>query len=294
LKYLLFSGCSIPQKENAYELSARKVANKCGIELEDFKEANCCGFFLESIDHFSAEALAARNLVLAEQSGLDIVTLCPGCFGHLKKTRAHLLEDSGLRDRMNKILKKGSKQFEGSINVKHFTQVLVEDVGVEKIADTITNPLVNLRVVTHWGCHIMKPSDRILFDNPENPEQLNSLIELSQAQLVHYMEEKLCCGAPALGVDETLSLKLLREKLASIETANASAIITVCPFCHIHLDLNQLSIEEEFSEIYEIPVLHYTQLLGLAQDFSPDELGLFENRTPVDDMLDKLQSSTGE
>lgn len=288
LKYILFSGCSIPQKENAYELSARKVANKLGIELVDFKEANCCGFFLESVDHLSAQVLAARDLSLAEEAGLDIVTLCTGCFGHLTKTRAHLLEDDGLRDRVNKILQKGNREFKGSSEVKHFTQVLLEDVGVEKIMDTITRPLNNLRVVSHWGCHILKPSDQLHVDNPENPEKLNSLIKLTKAELVHYMEEKLCCGGPVSGVDEKLSLKILREKLASVQKVKADAIITVCPFCHIHFDLNQLSIEEVFSEIYEIPVLHYTQLLGLAQGFSPDELGSYENRTPVDDLLEKI------
>lgn len=288
LKYLLFSGCVIPLKENAYELSARKVASKLGIELVDFEEANCCGFFLDSVDHLSAQILAARVLCLAEQAGFDIVTLCPACFGHLTKTRMNLLEDERLRDRVNRILKKVNKEFRGSIKVKHFAQVLIDDVGVEKIMDTITRPLNKLRVVSHWGCHIMKPSDEIHFDDPENPEHLNSLIRLSKAEFVHYMEEKLCCGAPVSGVDERLSLKILREKLASIQRVKADAIITVCPFCHVHFDLNQLSIEEAFSETYEIPTLHFTQLLGLAQDISPDELGLYENRTPVDEILEKL------
>jgi len=288
LKYLLFSGCSIPQKENAYELSARKVASKLGIELVDFKEANCCGFFLDSVDHLSAQVLAARDLSLAEQAGLDIVTLCTGCFGHLTKTRTHLLEDGGLRDRINRILNRVNKEFKGSVKVKHFTQVLIGDVGVEKITDSITRPLNKLRLVSHWGCHIMKPSDEVRFDDPENPECLNSLIRLTKAEHVHYTEEKLCCGAPVIGVDERLSLKILREKLASIQRIKADAIITICPFCHIHFDLNQPSIEEAFSETYEIPTLHYTQLLGLAQGILPDELGLYENRIPVDHILEKL------
>ena len=288
LKYILFSGCSIPHKENGYELSARKVADKLGIELVDFEEANCCGFFLESVDHLSAQVLAARDLCLAEEAGLDIITLCTGCYGHLTKTRSHLLEDEGLREKVNKILQKGGREFKGTSKVKHFTQVLLEDVGVEKIMDTITKPLNNLRVVSHWGCHILKPSEELQFDNPENPEKLISLITLTKAEFVPYMEEKLCCGGPVSGVDEMLSLKILREKLLSIEKVKADAIITVCPFCHIHFDLNQLTIEEAFSEIYEIPVLHYTQLLGLAQGFSPDEIGAYENRTPVDDLLEKI------
>lgn len=288
MKYLLFSGCTIPHKENMYELSARSVAKKLGIELVDFNEVNCCGFFLDSVDHQSSQVLAARILSLAEETGLSIVTLCPSCFAHLTKTRAHLLENEVLRDKINTLLKPVKAEFQGTVEVKHFTQVLLDDIGVEKIAETITHPLTNIRVVTHWGCHIMKPSEELCFDDPENPIRLNSLIQLSKAEYVHYREEKLCCGAPVMGVDEKLSHKILREKLMSIEQVKADAIITICPFCHVNFDLNQISLEETFDEVYEIPTLHYTQLLGLAQDLSPDDLGLYENRTPVDDLLDKI------
>lgn len=287
-KYLLFNGCSIPLKENAYELSARKVSHKIGVEFIDFPEANCCGFFLDAVDHLSSQIMAARDLCLAEQAGFDIATLCPGCFAHLTKARTHLLEDEKLREKVNTNLNLINKEFQGSAKVKHFTQILLDDVGVEKISATITKPLQKLRVVPHWGCHIMKPSDELHFDNPENPEALNSLIQLTGAVLVHYMNEKLCCGSAVMGVDEHLSQKILREKLASIQAVKADAIVTICPSCHIHFDLNQFSLEEVFSEIYEIPVLHYTQLLGLAQGIDPEELGLFENRTPVDTLLEKI------
>jgi heterodisulfide reductase subunit B len=102
------------------------------------------------------------------------------------------------------------------------------------------------------------------------------------------MEKKLCCGAPVVGVDERLALTIVREKLKSIKQVGADMIATVCQFCHLHYDVNQLRITEEFAEEYQIPVLHYTQLLGLAQGLTPEELGLYENRVPVDQILSEL------
>ncbi len=131
----------------------------------------------------------------------------------------------------------------------------------------------------------MKPSDEIQFDDPEDPKLLDSLIEATGAECVDYIEKKLCCGAPVVGVDQKLALRVVREKLRSVKKVDADAVITVCQFCHLHFDINQLRIEEDFSEKYQIPILHYTQLLGLAQGFSPDELGLYENRVAIDRIL---------
>jgi len=288
LKYAYFPGCVTPQRENAYELSARKVIEKFGIELIELKGASCCGFFLDAIDHLSAGALAARNLSLAEEIGCDLLTLCPTCSGHLIRARTELLQDPNFRNTMAGVLKEINKKFEGSSKVKHISRVFIEDVGIEKIRGTIVKPLKQLKVAPHYGCHIMKPSDEIRFDSPENPKLLDSLLEATGVKCVNYMEKRLCCGAPIMGVDEKLSLEVVRHKLKSIQDVGADAIVTVCPFCHTHFDLNQVRIEEDYSEKYQMPVLHYTQLLGLAQGFSPDELGLYENRVPVDNILSML------
>lgn len=288
MKYILFTGCVIPHRENAYELSARRVAEKLGIQLTDLEGANCCGFFLDAVDHLSAVVLAARDLSLAEEKGGDLITLCPSCSAHLTKVKAELLQDEELRSTVNEALGEINREFHGSSEVKHFNKVLLEDVGIEKISSTVTKPLNQLKIAPHYGCHILKPSDELLFDNPEDPKLLDSLVEVTGAECVDYMEKRLCCGAPVVGVDEKLALKITREKLKSIQRVKADAITTVCQFCHLQFDINQLAIEEEFSEKYEIPVLHYTQLLGLAQGFTPDELGLFENRVPVDKILSAL------
>ncbi|UCD72937.1 MAG: CoB--CoM heterodisulfide reductase subunit B, partial [Candidatus Bathyarchaeota archaeon] len=119
---------------------------------------------------------------------------------------------------------------------------------------------------------------------------LDSLIELTGAKSVNYLEKRQCCGAPTMGVDEKLSLQIVRKKLQSIQEAKVDAIVTVCPFCHTHLDLNQIRIEEDYGESYGIPVLHYTQLLGLAQGYDPNDLGFYENRVMADELLDLIHN----
>ena len=288
MKYAYFSGCVTPQRENAYEFSARRVFERLGVELVGLEGASCCGFFLDAVDHLSGSVLAARNLALAEEGGTDILTLCPTCSGYLTEVREELLEDQRSREAVNEALRGVNREFHGSAGVKHLARALVEDVGVEKIEATVTRPLRGLRVAPHYGCHVMKPSDKLRFDDPENPARLDSLVEATGAKCVEYMEERLCCGGPLMGIDIDLALKVLRQKLQSIQRAGPDAIVTICPFCHLHLDLNQSRVEEEYKETYGIPVLHYTQLLGLAEGLSPDDLALRENRVPVDGLLEKL------
>jgi heterodisulfide reductase subunit B len=288
LKYIYFPGCVIPQRENAYELSARKICKKLGIELIELKEANCCGFFLDAVDHLSSTILAAKNLSLADEIGYNLLTLCPACFGHLMRVKTELMNDQKLMNTVNKALGEINKQFRGTSEATHISKVLVKEVGIKKLKETVTKPLEQLRVAPHYGCHILKPSDELQFDSPENPKLLDSLIEATGAKCLNYMEKRLCCGAPIMGVDDNLSLQIVREKFKAIQKVGADLIVTVCPFCHTHFDLNQPRVEEMFSEKYQIPVLHYTQLLGLAQGFTADELGLYENRVPVDNILNLL------
>jgi len=281
----------IPHKENSYELSARKVAERLGIQLVDLKGANCCGLNLGPIDYLTSVVLAARDLSLAEETGCDLVTLCNGCFGHLTKVRGELLRNQELRESVNTILNEVHREFKGRCEVRHFVQVLLRDVGVSKIREMVTRSMKGLRVAPYYGCHIVKPSDEIGFENPEETTLLDSLVKATGVKCVVFIGKNACCGAPIVGVDEKLSLKIARDKLIHIKKADAEAVVTICPFCHLQLDLNQLAVEEEFSETYQIPVLHYTQLLGLALGFAPDELGLSENRVPIDHVLSILHLS---
>lgn len=288
----MFLGCAIPYRVAAFEISARKILGKLGVELVEMPEFNCCGLPLDPVSHETMLILAARNLALAEQKGLDIITLCPGCAGTLKKVNRMLNEDKALRDEINCHLKEAGLEFKGSVNAKHFMQVLIEDVGLEKIKNSVVKPLAMLKVAEHNGCHILRPKKFIGFDDPEDPKSLRTLIEATGAICLDYLDETECCGAPSVGVNDKIALQLAREKLNHVKAVDAQAMITICPFCHIMYDTNELRIEKMFNETYGIPVLHYPQLLGLAMGMKPEELGFSELRVNASKLL--KQACEGE
>jgi heterodisulfide reductase subunit B len=278
LKYLIFLGCAIPYRLPSYEISARKVLKKLGVELVEMPEFNCCGFPLDPVNHDMMLTFAARNLCLAEQQNLNIMTLCNGCFGILNHVNKELKEDKKIKEKVNGYLKEIDMEFKGTVTVKHLIHVLAEDVGFQKIKMTVKKPLSQLRVVQHSGCHVVRPAKYIGFEDPENPTTLKKLIQVTGAKCLDYMDEPECCGAPIVGVNEEIPLQLAREKLDHIRAVGAQAMITCCPYCHIMYDLNQPRIERAFNEKFGIPVLHYPQLLGLSMGIAPEELALKELR----------------
>ena len=287
-KYLMFLGCAIPYRVAAFEISARKVLGKLGVELVEMPEFNCCGLPLDPVSHETMLILAARNLALAEQKDLNIITLCPGCAGTLKKVNKMLKEDKALREEINSHLKEAGLEFKGTVDAKHFMQVLIEDVGLEKIKDSVVKPLTMLKVAEHNGCHILRPKGFIGFDDPEDPKTLKTLIEATGATCLDYMDETECCGAPSVGVNDKIALQLARDKLNHIKAVEAQSLITICPFCHIMYDTNELRIEKMFNEVYGIPILHYPQLLGLAMGIPAEELGLSELRVDTSKLLKQV------
>ncbi|MFQ6068065.1 MAG: CoB--CoM heterodisulfide reductase iron-sulfur subunit B family protein [Candidatus Bathyarchaeia archaeon] len=287
-KFLLFLGCAIPYRVASYEISTRKVLAKLGIELIEMPEYNCCGLPLDPVNHEMMLTLAARNLCLAEQKGLNIVALCPGCAGTLRKINKKLKENRELREKINGYLKETGLEFKGTIEAKHLLQLFAEDVGLEKVKNAVNKPLTNVQVTEHSGCHVSRPIEGVGFDNPENPEVLKNLIEATGARYVEYADKIACCGAPIAGINDRIPLKLTREKLAHIKSSGAQALITVCPFCHMMFDTNQPRIERMFNETFRIPVLHYPQLLGLAMGVSPEELALKDLRVDATQVVSQI------
>lgn len=287
-KYLFYLGCAIPYRVSSYEVSARKVLEKLGVELVEMPEFNCCGLPLEPLSHELMLILSARNLAVAEQTGLNILTLCPGCFSTLRKTGKTLKENKALKEEINRHLKESGLEFKGGIEVKHISQVLVEDVGLDKIKKTIVKPLRNLKLAGHSGCHLSRPKKYIGFEDPENPRVLKMLISVTGAKPVEYLGETECCGSTIAALDDKVSLSLVREKLLHVKEAGADALITICPACHMMYEANQIRAEKMFGEKYGIPVLHYTQLLGLAMGMQPGELGFDELRVKPTKILEKI------
>ena len=285
-EYKMFQGCVIGNRIPFIEASARKVFDKLGIKTSDAAFA-CCpdpvGF--NSTDHLSWMAMGARNLTLAEGEGKDIISLCNGCFQTLKLVNEDLKHDDHERDKINKILKTVGKEFKGTINVKHFVEVLHE--YVDKINENITKDLSGLKVACHTGCHYNRPSEKVQTDDPMKPVKLREIVAATGAIPVDYEEEVLCCGTGTGNTEEEPAMQILSNKLISAMNAGAEAIILNCPACYQQFDNNQKKAEKIGDNTFGIPVLYITELLALAFGENPDELGLKFHRTRLTAFLEK-------
>ncbi|MFQ6094535.1 MAG: CoB--CoM heterodisulfide reductase iron-sulfur subunit B family protein [Candidatus Bathyarchaeia archaeon] len=290
VEYSLFLGCTIPLRVSNYEISARRVYETLGIKLSDIQGAGCCGPVpVRSIDFNTWILMACRNLALAERMKNDVVVLCNGCYGTLKEANHLMYNDHKLREAVNSGLRGVGLDYTGSVRVKHYIEVLYKDYGVDKIKSKVKGHLKGLKVAVHYGCHLLRPSDVTGFDNPFNPNMLDELVELTGAVSVPWRLKLRCCGAPILATNERIALKLTRDKLRSAKKAGADCLVTVCPFCEIMFDLQQLELDRTYGFKYDIPSLLYPQLLGLALGLDAEDLGFDLNRVPADAILERYQ-----
>lgn len=284
--YNLFMGCSVPANYPNYESAMALVAEKLDIELNYMEGVSCCGSpNLRAIDHFGWLIVNARTLAIGDANGKDIVTPCNGCFGSLKDVYYVLKHNAEMMKEVNSKLKKEGLEFKGISKPRHFVEALYTDVGVERIKSKITKPLDGVGIAIHHGCHLLRPIDVTEF----KPEYLNELVQATGATLIEYPLWKQCCGATVLPVDEALAIRLARDKLKSMKESGAIFATVVCPACANQLDLQQLGLKESYREEYNLPILFYPQILGLAMGLDEEEIGLNMNRVPADSILDHLQ-----
>ena len=289
--YALYLGCLIPNRYPGIELAMRNVAPALGIELRDMEGASCCpapGVF-KSFYKPTWLALAARNLTIAESLGCDVITLCNGCYGSLKEANEILKQDAEERDKFNKILNDVKREFKGNIQVRHLVEVLYRDFGTDQISKMVKRPL-NLNVAVHYGCHLLRPTKYREIKSSERPTFLDELVEVLGAKSVPYRDKMMCCGAGggvrAAALD--VALDMTKEKLQNIKDAGADLIVTPCAFCHLQFDRGQLEIRDKAGVFFNIPTLHYVQLLGLALGLPPEKLGVYNNAIPTDSIIQKI------
>jgi heterodisulfide reductase subunit B len=285
MRYAFFVGCTTLARLWGYEISTRKTAERLGVELVDMPGSSCCGTtYLETLDHLTALAVAARNICIAEEMGLDIVTVCNGCTEVLTKANKELKEDPKLRAEVNEVLSNVGKQFKGTINVKHFVRMLKDDIGLDKIRAATEHQLKGLRVGAHYGCHMLKPSDVMMFDDPETPTTLDELIDLTGAESISYPNKLECCTGPIMGIREDVTWSVGLEKVETVKKY-ADIMVTACPFCYLTYERCQLIAEES----PDVPVVHYPQLLGLALGLDYDELGFEYNKIDASRIFDFME-----
>lgn len=290
-EYALFVGCMISSRFPQFEAATIKAFKKFKINLRQMKDWTCCPepISMQILSLKSWYAIAARNICLAENEGLDILTLCNGCNMTLFRANKDLRSDDRLRAEINEYLKTFGKEFKGKITVKSMLSVLYKDVGLKKIHELVQNPLYGIKAAVHYGCHIFDELKE--YDNANDPTSLKNLVKALGANVCTYQSEMLCCGGYARNINEEVSLEIVEEKLNDLSRIKTDCLILAgCPYCFLQFDLNQIILEHNLKKRYRIPILYYTQLLGLAMGFSAEDMGLQYHRVKVDRLLKKLES----
>ncbi|MHA1791535.1 MAG: CoB--CoM heterodisulfide reductase iron-sulfur subunit B family protein [Promethearchaeota archaeon] len=289
----MFLGCVIPARLPFLEKSAKVACKLLNINLSPMLGAACCPdpIGINSVDEKTWLTLATRNVTVAEaMPERDIIGFCSGCVLTLKTANEYMKKDESKRTEINGYLSKIDKEFQGSIDtVRHFAQVVYEEIGLEKLKSLVKRPLAGLKVAVHYGCHFLRPSEIIEFDDPFNPYKLDEIITALGAESVEYTEKMLCCGTGVANATEEIATKMNYRKYKSATEADANCICVVCPSCYQRLEGGQRSVKKMFGEKFEFPVFYITDLVALALGASPDELGMkFHRPSPK-----KLLASIG-
>lgn len=278
MRFALFLGCNIPARLTPYESSARAVLGRLGVELADIQEFNCCGYPIRNVDFKAFVLSAGRNLALAARKNLNVLSLCKCCFGSLKKAAHVLREDAALREEINRALGKEGLRYDERTEVKHLLSVLFHDVGLAAIQEKITTPPAGLKVAVQYGCHALRPSEVVEFDDPVAPTLFDRLVEAAGAQSIDWPLKLECCGAPLLGINDDLSMDLTRRKLSDGRKSGADCICTACTYCQLQFDAVQKKIVTSQGTDPSLPILLYPQILGLSMGLDRESLGLTEDR----------------
>jgi len=282
MEYLYYPGCSLEGAARQYDESLRAVFQALGIGLRELEDWNCCGATIYmSVDETTSLAVSARNLALAGRDGQrELMAPCSACYTVLLKTNRFLRESPELRQKVDALLEKAGLSYRLNVSVRHPLDVLVNDVGIERIAAAASRRLDGLRVALYYGCQIVRPERG--FDHYEFPETMDRLFRALGAEPVYYPVKTRCCGGMLMTTFQDVCLDLVRELLACAVENGAHCILTTCPMCQVNVEAYQEQVNKRFKTTYRTPVLFFTQLLGWALGCEEKSLGLQRNLIPLE------------
>ncbi len=275
LRYAYYPGCASREITKEADRTTRLVAERLSIELHDMPRASCCGAgLLNDYDYDLAIAINARIFAEAETMGMDILTICSTCLMVMCTANRDLKNSPGLLDRTNKVLSRTGLYYSGGVKVKHLLRALSEDYGLKNLTKKVVRPMGSLKVAPFYGCHSLRPSDALSFDDPSDPNSLEAAMSAIGADCVKYAGRTKCCGFQIDLVEEDIAVSMTAKRLSSMKDNKANCIVTPCPFCHINLDNYQGLADKKAGRKFELPVFHLSQLVGVAIGLSTEELGV--------------------
>ena len=281
MRYSYFPGCSLERNAAAYHNSTMAIAKPLGMELVEVEDWNCCGATeYVSLNLIASYALIARNLAQASKNfGTDqLVAPCSACYLNLRKCNNYMVEDPILAEKVNVALAAGDLKYKpGALKVRHLLDVIVNDIGYEALKEKVTKPLTGLKIAPYYGCMIVRPefpTDGQLFDNTEYPTTLDRLIRALGAEVIDYPMKAHCCGGHMTQISESTGFELIRQLIKGADDNQADMIVTLCPMCQLNLDGFQGAMNAYFKTNYQMPVLYFTQVIGLALGFDAKDMDI--------------------
>jgi heterodisulfide reductase subunit B len=286
--YAYYPGCSQESVAKSYDVSARRIMGELGLLVQDVEDWNCCGaseYF--SVNGLPAYSLVARNLSLAaKQDTGELVAPCSACYLNLRKTDAAMAKDHKLTKQVNQALAAGGLSYKpGDMRIRHLLDVIVEDVGYEAVADKVQQKLSGIRLAPYYGCMVVRPYGD---NNPEYPTHMDELLKVLGATVVDFPLKTHCCGGHMTQISEETAYELIRRLLQNASEYEADAIVTICPMCQLNLDAYQGQVNRMFGTNFNIPILYFTQMMGLAFGISAKELGFGSEIVSAQAALSKI------
>lgn len=290
LSYAYFTGCVPKQSGRELDVATRLVCERLGIGLREMTGAPCCG--AGDVDESRPalnRAVNAVTLAQAERAGLDILTICNVCTLNLRAVNAALRGDGDVLARANRALQAGGYSYAGSVEVTHLLWVLYRDLGPERLEAAVARPLRGLATAAFYGCQVLRPADLAGVDDPDDPRSLETIVAACGAAPVAYEGRTSCCGWPIVVAREDTATAASGAIVRAARDAGAELIVTPCPLCHISLDGYQAVAARRRGEPEpRLPILHLSQLVGLALGLSPLELRLHRHVVSTRAVLARL------
>jgi heterodisulfide reductase subunit B len=297
MKYLYYPGCSSQSTGKAYGESVLAVFEALGAPLDELEDWNCCGATTYmSISELKAFTLSARNLALAERQGgdtaiPDLVVPCAACYLGLNKAHKYLTEHEEIREKVNNALAAANLEYKGRVRIRHPLDVLVNEIGLDKIKEKVSQPLAGHRVACYYGCQLIRPYAD--FDDQHQPVTMGKIIRALGGEVIDWPLKTRCCGGSLTGTYEDQGLRLSYMLLNEAARRGATVIATACPLCQFNLECYQSKMGRRFGQRINMPVAFFTQLIGLAFGLSPRKLGLNRLFVPLPKTIEAAADAGG-
>ncbi len=292
IAYAYYPGCVAQESAKELDNATKFVADKLNINLIPMPEASCCGGgILDGFDKNLKLFINGRTLALAEKDGLDIMTICNTCTLTLSEVNEELINNPESLEKTNEYLAKIGLKYSGGVKVKHLLYAVRDDIGFDNLRKKTVKSLKGINIAPFYGCHILRPSSAVKFDDAENPRGFEELIEALGGEPVSYQRRTKCCGFQTILVNEATSTSLAGNAIFEAQEKNADVMVTPCPLCHLSLDTYQTVAAKSINKKLSLPIMHVPQLIGVALGGDYADMGFSRHNISLRSIMAKIRQN---